>query len=127
MRSAHSVDGDVPTDLRHRAERCDETETAPRNRPDSQARRETWDGNEKRCAPRRATRRPHAAAVPTMVRLLGGHRRPSRAEQAGQAPQPCDASTRWATRICAARLAVAGEPLPPFARQVPAENCRPPE
>jgi hypothetical protein len=62
-----------------------------------------------------------------MLRLRGGHRRPIREEHDGQAPQPCDASTRWATRICSARPAVCGEPLPPFARQVPGENCRPPE
>ena len=31
--------------------------------------------------------------------------RPSFAEQAGQAPQPCPARTRWATAICCERLA----------------------
>jgi hypothetical protein len=52
---------------------------------------------------------------------------PILAEQDGQAPQPCDACTRCATRICSARLALCAEPLPPFAAQVPDENWRPPE
>lgn len=53
--------------------------------------------------------------------------RPSRDEHAGQAPQPCDASTRFATAICSDLLADAGVPVPPLAAQVLWENWRPPE
>ena len=51
---------------------------------------------------------------------------PSLREQAGQAPQPCLASTRSATTICCSRHAWWATPVPPKARQVPGVNCRPP-
>jgi hypothetical protein len=40
--------------------------------------------------------------------------------------QRAAASTRSATAICCSRLALCAEPLPPYARQVLALNCRPP-
>jgi hypothetical protein len=54
---------------------------------------------------------------------------PSLREQAGQAPQPCSASTRSATTICSSRLAllaVAANSSPSNAVQVRGENWRPP-
>ena len=45
----------------------------------------------------------------------------------GQAPMPWDRSTFSATRICSAREAWFGMPLPPLARQVLGLNCRPPK
>src|SRR5215212_6936769 len=72
---------------------------------------------------------PHRSPRCRGVLLLGGdgYRRPSLLEQAGQAPQPWEARTRSATRICSARLALWAEPVPPLARQVPGANWRPPE
>ncbi len=55
--------------------------------------------------------------------FVGQPRRP----QTGQAPMPCECSTFSATRICSSRLALLADPEPPFARQVPGVNCRPPE
>ena len=57
------------------------------------------------------------------------HRRPSRREQAGQAPQPCRARTPSATSICCSRVASEASPGKPsgrYAFQVRASNCRPP-
>src|SRR6185436_9742756 len=51
---------------------------------------------------------------------------PSLREQAGQAPQPCLASTRSATTICSTRDASWARPPPPKARQVLGVNWRPP-
>jgi hypothetical protein len=60
-------------------------------------------------------------------RAVDEPRAPTFREHDGHAPQPCDASTRSATAICWARLAVDGLPCPPCARQVDWVNCRPPE
>src|SRR5271165_324400 len=49
--------------------------------------------------------------------------------QTGQAPRPCVASTRSAMAICwslEAMLAAGANAPPPWAAQVPGENCKPP-
>lgn len=74
------------------------------------------------CASRRKSSqiRPDLGAFAS---FRGGQpRRP----QTGQARIPCERSTFSATRICSSRLALAADPEPPLARQVPAVNCRPP-
>ncbi|CEZ69398.1 Uncharacterised protein [Mycobacterium tuberculosis] len=74
------------------------------------------------CASRRKSSqiRPDLGAFAS---FRGGQpRRP----QTGQARIPCERGTFSATRICSSRLALAADPEPPLARQVPAVNCRPP-
>ncbi len=63
------------------------------------------------------------------LRCDGALLRPSLEEQDGQAPQPCDASTRSATTICCSRVAlsaVAANWPPPWPVHVLGENCSPP-